>query len=95
MVSTHFCLVYFTQHIYFDHLGFPGGSAVKNLPAMQKTQEMQGREDPPEKGTATHASIPAWRLAPRPGCTPGAFPAAVATTESTTGKPSPTPTRTA
>ena len=28
---------------------------------------------------------------PRPGCAPGAFPAAVATTESTTGKPSPTP----
>ena len=30
---------------------------------------------------------------PRPWCTPGAFPAAVATTESTTGKPSPTPAR--
>ena len=30
---------------------------------------------------------------PRPGCAPGAFPAAVATTESTTGKPSPTPAR--
>ena len=30
---------------------------------------------------------------PRPGCAPGAFPAAVATTESTTGKPTPTPAR--
>ena len=30
---------------------------------------------------------------PRPACAPGAFPAAVATTESTTGKPSPTPAR--
>ena len=30
---------------------------------------------------------------PRPGCAPGAFPAAVATTKSTTGKPSPTPAR--
>ena len=30
---------------------------------------------------------------PRPGSAPGAFPAAVATTESTTGKPSPTPAR--
>ena len=26
-----------------DPLGFPGGSAVKNLPAMQETQEMQAR----------------------------------------------------
>ena len=30
---------------------------------------------------------------PRPGCAPGAFPAAVATSESTTGKPCPTPAR--
>ena len=30
---------------------------------------------------------------PRPGCAPGAFPAAVAISESTTGKPSPTPAR--
>ena len=47
-------------------LGFPGGSAVKNPPAMQKTQETQvqslSREDPPEKGMATHSSILAWRI---------------------------------
>ena len=37
------------------------GSAVKNPPAMQETQEMQvrslAREDPLEEGMATHSSI--------------------------------------
>ena len=39
---------------------------VKNLPAVQKTQEGQvrslGREDPLEEGMATHSSILAWRI---------------------------------
>ena len=36
---------------------------VKNLPAMQETGVgSQGTEDPPEKGMATHSSIPAWRI---------------------------------
>ena len=36
--------------------GFPRGSVVKNLPAMQETQvQLLGREDPLEKGTATHS----------------------------------------
>ena len=39
---------------------------VKNLPAMRETQELWvrslGREDPLEKGMATHASILAWRI---------------------------------
>ena len=39
---------------------------VKNLSAMQKTQETQGQflgwEDPLEKGMATHSSILAWRI---------------------------------
>ena len=36
---------------------------VKNLPAMQKTQVRSlGREDPLEKGMATHSSILAWRI---------------------------------
>ena len=39
---------------------------VKNLPAMQETQEMPfrslGREKPLEKGMATHSSILAWRI---------------------------------
>ena len=46
--------------------GFPGVSVVKNLPAMQETQEMQvrswGREDPLEEKMATHSSILAWRI---------------------------------
>jgi len=36
---------------------------VKNLPHMQKTQvQSLGREDPLEKGMATHSSILAWRI---------------------------------
>ena len=37
--------------------GFPGGSAVKNPPAMQETQvQSLGWEDPLEKEMATHSS---------------------------------------
>jgi len=44
-------------------LGFPGGSAGKNLPAMQETWVLSlGQEDPLEKGIATHSSILAWRI---------------------------------
>ena len=44
-------------------LGFPGGSKVKNLPAMQETQvQSLGWEDPLEKGKGTHSSILAWRI---------------------------------
>ena len=46
--------------------GFPGGSVVKNPPAMQETQEVQvrflGWEDPLEKEMATHSSILAWKI---------------------------------
>ena len=36
---------------------------VKNLPVMQDTQiQSLGREDPLEKGMATHSSILAWRI---------------------------------
>jgi len=36
---------------------------VKNLPAMQKTQNQSlGWEDPQEKGMATYCSILAWRI---------------------------------
>ena len=42
--------------------GFPGGSVVKNLPAVQETQVLSlGQEDPLEKGMATHSSVLAWR----------------------------------
>ena len=45
----------------------PGASQVaqmvKNLPAMQETWvQSLGREDPLEKGMATHSSVPAWRI---------------------------------
>ena len=46
--------------------GFPGGLALKNLPAMQVMQETcvqsLGWEDPLEEGLATHCSILAWRI---------------------------------
>ena len=43
--------------------GFPGGSAVKNLPAMQEMWVWSlGQEDSLEKETATHSSILAWEI---------------------------------
>ena len=43
-------------------MGFPGGSAVKNLPAIWETWvQSLGWEDPLEEGMATHSSILAWR----------------------------------
>ena len=39
-------------------MGFPGGSEVKNLPAMQEVWvQSLGQEDPLEKEMATHSSI--------------------------------------
>ena len=40
-------------------MGFPGGSAVKNLPAMEKQVQFLGWEDTLEKEMATH-SIYSW-----------------------------------
>ena len=43
---------------------FPGGSLVKNLPAMQETwSQSLGQEDALENGMATHSSILAWEIA--------------------------------
>ena len=46
--------------------GFPCGSVVRNLPAIQELQEMQVQflswEEPLEEGMATHSSILAWRI---------------------------------
>ena len=43
--------------------GFPGGSVVKNLPAMPETQVPSlGGEDPLEEGVAIHSSMLAWRI---------------------------------
>ena len=42
---------------------FPGGSAVKNLLAMQEPQEIQVQSlSQEEEGMATHSSILAWRI---------------------------------
>ena len=46
--------------------GFPSGSVVKNLPALQEPQEMRvqslGQEDTLEEKMAFHSSILAWRI---------------------------------
>ena len=43
--------------------GFPGGSVVKNPPAMQEMQVRSlDKEDPLEKEMATHSSILAWEI---------------------------------
>ena len=58
-----FCYIYSKVIIF---LGFPGGSAVKNLLAMQEPQETKvwslGQEDPLEEGMVTHSSILVWRI---------------------------------
>ena len=48
---------------YSGSEGFPGGSAVKNPPAVQETwvQSLVG-EDPLEEVMATHFSILDWRI---------------------------------
>ena len=44
-------------------MGFPGGSTVKNLPAVQETWVGSlGQEDSLEKEMATHSSILAWEI---------------------------------
>ena len=47
-------------------MGFPGGSAIKNLPAMEEKLQTQfqslGWEDPLEEGMATQYSILAWEI---------------------------------
>ena len=52
--------------IQSERKGFPGGSAVKTLPAMQKTKETQvqslGQEGLLEEEMATHFNILAWKI---------------------------------
>ena len=44
-------------------MGFPGGSAVENPPAMRETQVRSlGGEDPLEEEMAIYSSILAWRI---------------------------------
>ena len=49
----------------FCDTGFPSGSVVKSLPAVQELHETQvqslGREDALEKDVATYSSVLAWR----------------------------------
>ena len=64
--------VMFTGHFIYstnfysapmDLKGFPGGSVVKNSPAVQETWvQSLGQEDPLEEGMATHSSILAWEI---------------------------------
>ena len=55
-----------TDRFFFLHYVLNWASlVVKNLPAMQETWiPSLGREDPLEKGMATHSSILAWRIPP-------------------------------
>ena len=44
-------------------MGFPGGSAGKESPALQESQvQSLGEKDPLEKEMATHSSILAWKI---------------------------------
>ena len=53
-------------HDCVTELNFPSGTVVKNLPAMQDTEETRvqslGQEDPLEKEMATHSFILAWKI---------------------------------
>ena len=47
-----------------DILTFPGGSVIKNPPAMQETRvPYLGLEGPLEEEMATHSNILAWEIA--------------------------------
>ena len=49
--------------LFVCFIGFPGGSAVKNLPAKQETWvQSLDQEDPLKKEMATHSSILAWEI---------------------------------
>ena len=43
-------------------LGFPGGSVVKNPPAIQEMQVQSLDREDLQKNTATHSSILAWEI---------------------------------
>ena len=59
-------ILYSFLEFHNAHLVFPGGSVVKNPPAIQEPQEMRApslcQEDPLEKEMATRSSILAWRM---------------------------------
>ena len=51
--------------LQLEGLGFPEGSAVENLPAVQESQETRvrslGWDDPMEESMATQSGILGWR----------------------------------
>ena len=55
-----------TERLTHTHTWLPSGSEVKNLPAMQETQETQsqslGQEGPLREGMAIYSSILAQRI---------------------------------
>ena len=56
----HLHLFYYAHvyiHVCILYMGFPDGSMVKNLPAVQVTRVRSlGQKEPLEKGVATHSS---------------------------------------
>ena len=51
------------SHFQGFTLVFPGGSGGKESAySVGEPVPSLGREDPPEKGMATHSSVPAWRI---------------------------------
>ena len=50
----------------YMHMGFPGGTSGKELPAstgdIRDIGSILGREDPLKEGIVTHSSILAWRI---------------------------------
>ena len=50
------------MYVYM-YLDFPGGSVVKNLPTMKKTQVPSlGQKDPLKEQMTTHSIILAWEI---------------------------------
>ena len=50
------------KYSVINSVELPGGSVVKNLPAVQEARvQSLGREDPPEQEMANHSSI-AWKI---------------------------------
>ena len=53
----------FKFYPYISRRGFPGGSVVKNLPAMQEMQiRSLVQEDPVEQEMANYSNILAWKI---------------------------------
>ena len=59
-------LAFLSINMTCSELNFSGSPLLKNLPAMQETQETQlwslGREDPLEEGMTSHSNNLAWRI---------------------------------